>query len=1183
MALQFILGDGVVDHTQALVQKADEWLQQNQAHRVFFLVPNYNKFEREIELLHALKEQQQKQGFSSIKTQVFSFQRLSWYYFQASGQYQKDTVTEIGAMMLMRKTLAKLNPHLHLFRGEIEKVGFLTQLLELYQEFQLSGLTTEHLAFIETSHATLNRELQTKLAELTMIFRAYEQELDQHQVSLSDPLHWLIEYLNEPDEQLQMQLKHTLFIATGFSSVQAKEFQLLSQLMEKSTLNIDLVLDQPLANSEPLDLFYDANRTYHQIRTAALRQDVVVLPDYPIVQHQVHAQGRHALAEFWLRTQQHQTAQHDPTLKEYLEIWQVDTPEEEIRQIALEIKRLVSGEKPSEIKLTYKDIQLSTLDMELYAPYIEPIFNEFEIPYYLDQDKLLRQHPIVQFLATWFDLDRYYYRETDIFNLLKSELFIPQNYMQVNETLPFREVVDQTENISLAHHLTGKLWIRTEDWEIYSYDPILGQPVVDDVLTQQTNQLRRAFYTQLHQPLQRLKQSKTMEEAAQRFYQFLIDQQIEQQLLHWRNEAVEQGKLDEARNHEQTWQNLMDILDEFVEIYAQEAFDWELFTTLLVSSLENMSFGKIPTSLDQVQVNRLDLARPNQSKVTFALGLSETVFPRKVENHTLLDLTEREWLNEQLGELGYLYDRAQETRQKEPFVAYSVFLSSTTWLYLTYPATSETDHTLNPSAYVTRILHEFPEVFKKKEGLALTSDPLQHVATYRGVIRQVNQLTRQANAQKQDLPTVWLQLEKKVKQTKWSKLAQRVFKSREDENIPVALTPEQAQRLYGREMYSSVSRLETFHECEYRYFMQYGLQLKEREIYGITPAVTGEFFHDALDRFLSVLIKEKLSLTNLTAEMRQQFMEQVLKEIFGQTRYRLLSRSARLDFLFQQLSQTINRVSWALHAQSQKTKLTPVQTEVLFGQLAAKQGIKGLEIDLASGGRLHVRGKIDRIDQVEVDDTTYLSVVDYKSSKKEFDPTEVYYGLAMQLVTYLDVALRDAAQLVGTQHVRPGGAYYLKMHDPVLKGTVDQEKRETERLKEYKYSGLFINDQALFSAYDSSLMKSQHSEVFPIRKDKDEQYTMITQSKDRFYTKEELDVLRTYNQEKMRQSANRLQRGELELQPSLRVEKQRRACDHCPFRSVCKFDAMLPENHYRKIETKPKEEILKKMEGVLYE
>ena len=50
-----------------------------------------------------------------------------------------------------------------------------------------------------------------------------------------------------------------------------------------------------------------------------------------------------------------------------------------------------------------------------------------------------------------------------------------------------------------------------------------------------------------------------------------------------------------------------------------------------------------------------------------------------------------------------------------------------------------------------------------------------------------------------------------------------------------------AEELYGKEIYTSISRMENFYNCEYKYFMQFGLKLKERTVYGLTPAATGDF------------------------------------------------------------------------------------------------------------------------------------------------------------------------------------------------------------------------------------------------------------------------------------------------------------------------------------------------------
>jgi len=212
---------------------------------------------------------------------------------------------------------------------------------------------------------------------------------------------------------------------------------------------------------------------------------------------------------------------------------------------------------------------------------------------------------------------------------------------------------------------------------------------------------------------------------------------------------------------------------------------------------------------------------------------------------------------------------------------------------------------------------------------------------------------------------------------------------------------------------------------------------------------------------------------------------------------------------------------------------------------------------------------------VYVGDQAYIGVVDYKSSAHDFSITDAYYGLAMQLLTYLDVAWMDAAELIGQETAKPAGAFYLHVQDPILK---EEENLDQQRLKKYKYAGIFMNDASLYQAYDQSLEKSQSSDVFPIRMDKDEHYQMVSQSKDKFYTEDELNVLLGHNRKMMKQSAEKLLQGTISLNPTLQLKNQKRACQHCPFRSVCTFDAMLPENNYHKIETLSKNAAIQKME-----
>ncbi|RCG02864.1 PD-(D/E)XK nuclease family protein, partial [Enterococcus faecium] len=98
----------------------------------------------------------------------------------------------------------------------------------------------------------------------------------------------------------------------------------------------------------------------------------------------------------------------------------------------------------------------------------------------------------------------------------------------------------------------------------------------------------------------------------------------------------------------------------------------------------------------------------------------------------------------------------------------------------------------------------------------------------------------------------------------WRICSLQIFERQEDCNGRVSMTEKMAEELYGKEIYTSFSRMENFYNCEYKYFMQFGLKLKERTVYGLTPAATGDFYHDSLDRFFKLLFSSQLSLVNMS-------------------------------------------------------------------------------------------------------------------------------------------------------------------------------------------------------------------------------------------------------------------------------------------------------------------------------
>ncbi|KAF1296584.1 ATP-dependent helicase [Enterococcus sp. JM4C] len=1175
MSLQFIIGSAKHDHEASIIKEANEWLSNNPKNEVYFLVPNYNKFEQEQAILSQLRHSQNLKTISTTRVQVFSFYRLAWFFLQQTTLLSGNELSEAGAAMIFRQILEKEQEQLTVFRGEVNKTGFIQQLYSLYMELKGGNIAPEDLKFVGTKPQTNSEETvkdvdqQLKLADLHFLFSKFEEELVKRDILSPDVLDLLINYLPTLD------LEHTKFIVSGFSHFNGQEHQLVATLMTYSHLTLALILDKsyPTEKPHPLNLFRETGELYYRLKQVANAQKVPTFMDKtaPVKNRRPEFE---ALDNSWVATQ-NQESFEKKTLEnnQAIHIWKADTPTVEVQQVAVEIRRLVVEEG-----YRYRDIQLLTGEVDLYKQLIEPTFNQMSIPCYIDEDQLMEQHPLVEFLNSLFAIDRYHYRQADVFRFLRTELFLPekneQDWEEQRDT--FRRQVDITENVALAYNFQGSFWTRERDWHFISYDFESESLNESDSLETISNTVRKLLQSRLPEFFTAIKEAKTGGQAATILYQFLVNAGVESQLVAWRDQEVTRGNLEAARNHEQTWAALIDLLDEYVIIYGNEAFDWRTFQDILASGLENLSYGKIPTAIDQVQVNKLDLARIDQEKITFALGLNEQVFPSQSETKGLLTSEERQLLNDRLEENQYLVDASSQSMAQKPFQAYLVFLSASEKLYLTFAANYDTKKNIRISPYVARISQYLGIPIQDRTALNLTSPLSEFVGTYRNLISSLNTLYRLSDEAKVNLPVNWQTIEKKLKNSAYRTIAEKVFSSRHYQNIPVSLSADLAGEIYGEDLYASISRMENFYNCQYKYFANFGLKLKERELYGLTPAATGDFYHEALDQFFKLLFSRNLLLTDLNEETRKEFTDEVLKSVFGEIRFDILASSARMNYIRYQLSQTIQKVAWALQKQSQRTGMTPLQTEILFGQIAGEKGIPGLELPLKNGGNLHLRGKIDRLDIAKTEDQTWLSVVDYKSSGRTFDVTEAYYGMAMQLLTYLDVALMDATRLTGQdkEKVHPAGAFYLHVHNPVL---TSEETIEKDTLKKYSYDGVFVDEPSLFPTLDNSLEAKESSLLYPIKKNAKELYQMNALSKDKFFTEEELTQFMAHNRKNMQEAGESIKSGEIQLNPAYK-DKQRIACQYCPFRSICTFDVMLKENNYHRLEKLTKERALQKIQ-----
>ena len=248
------------------------------------------------------------------------------------------------------------------------------------------------------------------------------------------------------------------------------------------------------------------------------------------------------------------------------------------------------------------------------------------------------------------------------------------------------------------------------------------------------------------------------------------------------------------------------------------------------------------------------------------------------------------------------------------------------------------------------------------------------------------------------------------------------------------LSPAVADALYGPVLRTSVSALEHFAACPFRFFVRSGLRATERRQFEVDAREQGSFQHEILARFHGEIRAEGRQWRQIAPAEARQRIRRIAGEVTRGFREGLFAASSEREAEARRLTTVLEEfieiaVEWMAHC-----AFDPVMVEVGFGR--TDDGLPAWELELDPAHRLAFRGKIDRVDLAPGDDVdeALCMVVDYKSSARAVDPLLLEHGIQIQLPAYL-LCLRefkDARAVFGVRRLRPVGMFYVS-----LRGTIE--------------------------------------------------------------------------------------------------------------------------------------------------
>jgi ATP-dependent helicase/nuclease subunit B len=1120
MSLQYILGRAGSGKTRYCYDLMIQESLKNTNKPLIIIVPEQFTLETQKDIVNL------HPASGIMQIEVLSFQRLAYRIFDEIGGASRTVLGNTGKGMVIRKVIEDNKNSLSLFYKNSEKSGFIKELKSIITELYQYEISPKDL---ENSIEQLSNKplLQNKINDLQIIYNGFKEYIKRKYMTTEDTL-----------DQLSDSIAKSKFLSgaticiDGFYGFTPIQYKVLNELLKKAnkiylTLTIDKIEKIHNLNDES-ELFYESKKTINKLNNYANESKVSI--------------GEYIFINKSWRYKNNIMAHLEKNIFRYpYKVWEDKVTEGIYIYTASNIRREITNVSNNIIKLIkkhnyrYRDIAVVTGDLDGYEKILAQIFKEYDIPFFIDKKKDVLSNPFIEFIKSALEIiDKGFIYET-IFR-----------YAKTNLTGIDTSDIDVIENYVLAYGIKGK-----NKWEKPFEYPYITNSDNDEYANEQLKRINNAR-EELVQPLLTFykkigKRKTTVKHISEALYQLLTELNIEQKIFNLSEEFRKNNKLILEKEYKAIYKMIMELLDKIVEILGDEVVTIKEYIHILESGLEQCEMGLVPPGLDQIVVGDLERSRLGKIKALFIIGLNEGKIPKiSIKPNILSDMD-----REKLMEKGL--DLASTSKKKvfeEQFLIYSGLTKPSNRLYLSYPRTDIDGKSMRPSMLISRI----KKIFKNIKIMDVDEiDDNEQIYLQKPTFR--NLLEKLRDYYDTDLSGFWKDVYSfYFTSSNWETEVKKAIEGLYYVNKEEFLSDELVKSIYSDNLINSVSRLEEFAQCPFAHFIDYGLNVKERTIREISMPDIGILFHRSIDEFSKKIVNRELDWNTIDDDLREKLVEETVIQVADKYCNNIFYSTKRNTYLIKRLTRITQRAIWALQYHIKKGEFKPTDYEVAFS--ADKAKLDSLNIDFDDEKTMKLKGRIDRVDRYETDDTVYLKVIDYKSGNKNFDITALYYGLQLQLLVYIN-AVTELEKMKTTKKVIPAGVFYYHIDDPIIKTDEEISNEDLEKyiIKSLKMNGLVLEDINVIKKMDKDI--KGYSDILPVQitsKGAIGKRSSVA-SKDQFHD------LVNYVHYKTEEIGRNIMNGNINIYP-YKNDKDH-ACKYCKYSSVCQFDESIGQNEYR--------------------
>ena len=1020
---------------------------------------------------------------------ILSFDRLAQFVFEKLNVAPPKLLSAEGRLMVLRALLLKHAEELKLFRGSARRAGFAQELGTLLTELQQHQFTPAKLRALAADEK-LRRELRDKLHDLALLSEKYSDWLREHELQDANNL---LDFATEALRGKTFNLA-ALWL-DGFAEMTPQELALLAAVIphcDRATIAFCLETE-PTPTESWLSIWSAIGKTFLQCR-----EQIKNLPGCKVeveILNREAGKSRFApdaelavLEESWTLQVGQPAASNQPPAT--VTITACANPEAEAMFTAREILKFV---RDGGGENRFRDCAVLVRQLDGYHKPLARVFRRYGIPFFLDRRESVAHHPLAELTRNALRTVANDWKNDDWFAALKS------GFAPVAET-----EIDRLENAALEFGWRGKKW---------------REPLADE----NYERLREIVFPpfgNFYSVFTKINFKPTGAQLAAALRELWRELNVEATLESWTLEA------EDASLHQTVWDQMNSWLDNLALAFPHEQMVLRDWLPVLEAGLGNLTVGVIPPSLDEVLVGAIDRARNPSLKFAILLGVNESVFPAAPVAPVILTNSDRDELEQQNITLGA---GVLDQISRERYLGYIACTRANEKLALTFARQSADGKMLNPSPFIAQVRRIFPELEPEEFSTDTDWRTAQHANELLSLFGVPGLL---------EIPALKLLAEKLA----------ALREPEEAENLSAAL----AEKIYGPVLRSSVSRLEEFAQCPFKFFVRSGLRANERKVFELDARERGNFQHDVLKFFHEQLSAEGKRWRDLAPLAARERIARIAAAQMESQRDGLFHDSAETIFAARAMTAALQDfieviVGW-MHSQYD---FDPVAAELGFG--GKDDAAPAWEMDLGAGRTLALQGRIDRVDVWRslrtATNEAYAVVVDYKSGGKKLEPLLVANGIQLQLLAYLG-ALRvwkNPKPIFGAEKIIPAGTFYVSLRGDFKSGGTrseilgDTEARKTAyqhhgrfdggRLWQFDRREVSEGDQFKFKLNKGDGQPSKNSEAWP---------------------PENFIALVDGVENQLRELGQKIFSGTAAVDPYRKGKST--PCEHCDYRAICRID-----------------------------